>query len=67
MRRIKIGDRVQAFLDSRVIGTVVSISVSDNVPWMVGGTASGEYVCELKLDNGHTIQYKLSELHHVDV
>ena len=67
MRRIKVGDRVQAFLDSRVIGTVVSISVSDNVPWMVGGTASGEYVCELKLDSGHTIPYKLSELHHVDV
>lgn len=68
MRRIKVGDRVQAFLDSRVIGTVLSITTSDDVTWMVGGTASKEYVCELKLENNkQVITYKLSELHHVDV
>ena len=66
MRRIKIGDHVQAFLDSRVVGTVLSISEGKNSLWMVGGTASSEWICELKLDTGQTIQYKLSDLHHTN-
>jgi len=68
MRRIKVGDHVQAFLDSRVIGTVIAIEEINDIPWMVGGTASKEYTCTLKLDTGDdTIKYKLSELLHVDV
>ena len=67
MRRIKVGDRVQAFLDSRIIGKVTNITESKNVPWMVGGTVSSEFICELKLDESDRIvKYKLSELHHVD-
>ena len=68
MRRIRVGDRVQAFLDSRVVGTVLSIDEGVNATWMVGGTASKELLCELRLDkNDQVITYKLSELHHVDV
>jgi hypothetical protein len=67
MRRIKIGDRVQAFLDSRIVGIVTAIEETEDVPWMVGGTASKEFACTIKLDTGASIKYKLSELHHLDV
>lgn len=67
MRRIKIGDRVQAFLDSRVLGVITRIKESKNVPWMVGGTASIEFICEVKLDKDDSlVVYKMHELHHVD-
>jgi hypothetical protein len=67
MRRIKIGDRVQAFLDSRVIGTVTNIIEDKNVPWMVGGTASTKLICEIKLDDGAVARYDLHELYLVDL
>ncbi len=67
MRRIKVGDRVQAFLDSRIVGVVEKIEDSNKVPWMVGGPASTERYCVLTLDDGRKIKYKMSELHHVDV
>ncbi len=67
MRRIKIGDRVQAFLDSRVVGVVTAIEETEDVPWMVGGTASKEYTCTIKLDSGASVKYKIADLHHVDV
>tara|TARA_B100000131_G_scaffold213207_1_gene204992 strand:- start:12064 stop:12267 length:204 start_codon:yes stop_codon:yes gene_type:complete len=66
MRRIRIGDRVQAFLDNRIVGTVLEIKEAKNAPWMVGGTASSEFVCVLKLDAGPQIEYKMSELHHCE-
>ena len=66
MRRIRIGDRVQSFLDSRVKGFVVESNESKNVPWMVGGTASTEFICVVELQGGQRINYKMSELHHSD-
>lgn len=66
MRRIRVGDKVQSFLDSRVRGVVVGINESKNVPWMVGGTASTEFVCVVELPSGQRINYKMSELHHSD-
>jgi len=66
MRRIKKGDKVQAFLDTRIKGTVLGIEENKNVPWMVGGTASTEMVCILQLLDGRKIKYKMSELHHAD-
>ena len=64
MRRIRIGDKVQAFLDTRIIGIVKEIKTSDKVPWMVGGTASSEFICLLTLSDGQEILYKMSDLHH---
>lgn len=66
MRRIRVGDRVQAFLDTRIKGKVLAINESKNVPWMVGGTASTEFICTLELDDGKQIAVKMNELHHVD-
>jgi len=66
MRRIKVGDSVQAFLDARIKGTVLEVRENKNVPWMVGGTASVELFCVLKLKDGRDVLYKMSELHHTD-
>ena len=66
MRRIKTGDKVRAFLDSRIVGTVKSIEENKDAPWMVGGTASPPMICVLELLDGRTIRYNLQELHHVD-
>jgi hypothetical protein len=34
---------------------------------MVGGTASVEFICEVKLDKDESlVVYKMHELHHVD-
>jgi len=66
MRTIRVGDKVQAFLDVRVRGTVMEIQRGDEPLWMVGGTASPELFCILKLGNGHQVKFKMSELHHVD-
>jgi hypothetical protein len=66
MRRIKIGDKVQAFLDTRIIGVVKEIKTSAKVPWMVGGTASSEFICLLVLNDAQEILYKMSDLHHYD-
>ena len=67
MRRMRVGDRVQAFLDANIIGTIVTIKENKDVPWMVGGTASTEFICEVRLDKGDgLINIKMHELHHID-
>ena len=65
MRSIRVGDKVQAFLDARMKGIVVEI-VSKDGPWMVGGTAGQELFCILELETGHRLTVKMSELHHRD-
>ena len=67
MRRIKVGDKVQAFLDANIVGTVTQIKENKNVPWMVGGTTSTEFICEVKLDkDDRLVTIKMHELHHID-
>ena len=66
MRPIRVGDKVQAFLDTRVVGVVLEIRQNKNVPWMVGGSATTESECLLELASGQKIYYKMSELHHCD-
>ena len=65
MRMIRVGDKVQAFLDVRIKGLVVEI-ISKPGPWMVGGTAQQELFCVLMLADGQQIKYQMSELHHSD-
>ncbi|HIN41405.1 MAG TPA: hypothetical protein EYM86_03020 [Flavobacteriales bacterium] len=66
MRTIRIGDKVQAFLDSTIKGIVVEIIAVDNPQWLVGGTTSQELLCALKLDDGRRLTCKMHELHHID-
>jgi len=67
MRRIRVGDRVKAFLDANIVGVVTQIKESKNLPWLAGGTASTEFICEIKLDkDDRLVVYKMHELHHDD-
>ena len=66
MRRIKVGDKVQAFLDTRIVGIIKQIEENGDAPWMVGGTAAPELVCVIELLDGRHVRYKLHELHHLD-
>jgi len=66
MRAMRVGDEVQAFLDATIKGIIVEIITADNPQWLVGGTASKELLCVLKLDDGRQLTCKMHELHHVD-
>lgn len=66
MRMIRVGDEVQAFLDARIRGVVVSMEEGKAAPWMQGGTAAREIMCVIKLHSGATVKYKRSELHHAN-
>lgn len=67
MRRIKIGDRVKAFLDANIAGEVVNIVSRPVSHWMVGGTSSVEFWVDVRLANGTVRNIKLSELTHDDL
>ena len=64
MKSIKVGDRVESFLDSRVKGKVVEFLKEGAAPWMVGSTAQKELYCLVELDSGQVIKYRVSELHY---
>ena len=64
-RTIRVGDRVQAFLDTRMKGKVVEI-VTRSGPWMVGGPAQAEMYCIVEQKDGRRLKIKMSELHHSD-
>ena len=66
MRRIRVGDKVQAFLDTRIVGVVLKIHESKDVPWMVGGTASTESLCDVEMTTGRIVTHRMSDLHHYD-
>jgi len=51
-RRIKVGDKVQAFLMPSIIGEVISIGREKNSGMSIGGTLSSTYeVCGVKILN----------------
>jgi hypothetical protein len=66
MRRIRVGDRVQAFMDSNIKGSVTSIEYEKSTAHMIGGTAGSIAFCIIKTDDGRMVRYKSSELFHVD-
>jgi len=67
-RAIRIGDRVQAFLDANILGNVVSMSVTSNHMWTVGGAPSKtRAICRIKLaSTGEVVDVAKSELFIVD-
>jgi len=64
MKSIKLGDRVEAFLDARVKGVVTAFERTGHAPWMVGSTSVKELYCTVKLDSGEEIRYKVADLHY---
>jgi len=62
MKTIKLGDRVESFLEHHVKGTVVKFMNERKGEWMVGSTSAPVVFCMVELDSGDTIKYKLSDL-----
>ena len=49
-RKIKIGDKVRAFLNANIVGEVVSFESEKNSNWIVGATASNKKImCVVKI------------------
>lgn len=67
MRMFKIGDKVRAFLDSRISGTIVEIRQVQATQWLAEGTASIEFLVDVKIASGQIIKIKMSELMHDDI
>jgi hypothetical protein len=67
MRRFKVGDKVKAFLDSRIAGTIIEIHQVQATQWLAEGTASVEFLVDVKLQNGGIRRIKMSELMHDDI
>lgn len=67
MRRFKIGDKVRAFLDARIAGTIVEIHQVQATQWLAEGTASIEFYVDVKITNGQIKRVKMSELMHDDI
>lgn len=66
MRRFKVGDRVRAFLDAKISGVIVNITQIQATQWIAEGTASVEFLAEIKLNDGSIRKIKMSELMHED-
>lgn len=67
MRRFKVGDKVKAFLDSRIAGHIVQIHQVQATQWLAEGTASVEFFVDVKLANEKIVKIKMSELAHDDI
>ena len=67
MRRFKVGDKVKAFLDSRISGTIVQIHQVQATQWLAEGTSSIEFLVDVKLSSGKIHRIKMSELMHDDI
>ena len=66
-RRFKIGDKVKAFLDSKIAGTIIDIQSRQSTQWLAEGTASIEFYVDVKLKDGSIYKIKMSELMHDDL
>ena len=62
-RTIKIGDRVQAFLDAKIKGTVTEISQGKTMSNTSGGTLAGNFrICTILSSGGEIYRVPLSEV-----
>jgi hypothetical protein len=66
MRRFKLGDKVKAFLDANIAGTIVQIHQVQANQWLAEGTTSVEFLVDVQLKDGRIRRIKMSELHHDD-
>lgn len=68
MRMFKVGDKVVAFLDSRIAGHIAQIHQVPSSQWLAEGTASVEFLVDVKIAaSGKIHRIKMSELMHDDL
>ena len=63
-RGIKVGDRVQAFLNASILGEVVEIIQAETKIWTSGGAPSATFsTCRVKISKtGEIVTVKKSDL-----
>jgi len=66
MRRFKVGDKVKAFLDANIAGTIEQIHQVQATQWLAEGTASVQFLVDVRLKSGKICRIKMSELMHDD-
>lgn len=63
MRRIRVGDRVKAFLDARIIGEVVNIVyLQGKTALMVGGVPGSEAYADVRVADGTVVRVKMTDV-----
>ena len=67
MRSIRVGDKVQAFLDPKIAGVVVNILREDSDTWLVGGTVSTVTLCDVQTADGKTVRVKMTDVFITDI
>lgn len=68
MRRIKVGDKVRAFLDANITGEVTEIFYKPTMGgmMMLGGVPPEEAFARILKHSGETYVVKTTELSHLD-
>lgn len=65
MRRIRVGDKVQAFLDPKIKGTVVEVTFNKNDVLMSEGVPMATSFAKVDLGNHRFAIVRMSELYYV--
>jgi|TARA_R110002110_G_scaffold413334_1_gene640569 hypothetical protein len=63
MKQIRVGDRVKAFLDARIIGEVIEIFLKPAIDTlMVGGIPPSVAYAKVQIDSGQVVVVRTTEL-----
>lgn len=63
MKAIRKGDKVRAYLDAHIHGTVVDVVVEPAKVWTLEGTLATTIFCIVQLKNGNLVKVKASDLY----
>ena len=67
MRAIRVGDKVQAFLNPALVGTVVNIIRAEVETYFVGGTAEKIALCDVELLSKEIVRVKMNDVYITDL
>jgi hypothetical protein len=62
MKRIEKGDRVRAYLNAEIHGTVIEVVEEPARVWTLEGTMSVVRICSVQLNDGRIARIRASEL-----
>ena len=65
MRRLREGDKVQAFLNAKIKGTIVKVVTDQSRIMMTEGVPSTVSIAVVDLGNGQFVNIGLSELYYI--
>ena len=62
MKQIRVGDRVKAFLDARIIGEVIEIFLKPAIDTLMGGIPPSVAYAKVQIDSGQVVVVRTTEL-----